>query len=85
MAGHVHDVGRYAPEGCKLLVSNYEGGKVTHVFGLNDTRLECVVGPHDDEEATLAAFQAAHAPKLADVSKEQASFRQPAGKPRKGK
>ncbi len=62
MAGHVHDVGRYAPEGFKLLVSNYEGGKVTHVFGMGDTRLECVVGPHEDEEAALAAFQARHAP-----------------------
>ncbi len=66
MAGHVHDVGRYAPEGFKLLVSNYGGGKVVHVFGRpGDGTLECVVGPHDDEEATLAAFQAKHAPKPA--------------------
>lgn len=66
MAGHVHDVGRYAPEGFKLLVSNYALGGVEHVFGRpNQTEVvRCFVSAHEDEEAALAAFQARYAPTI---------------------
>jgi hypothetical protein len=66
MAGHVHDVSKYAPEGTELLVSHYANGGVEHVFGINGSErtVSCKVSAHEDEEAALKAFQARYAPTI---------------------